>query len=83
MVSEIQIKSSISVRFKIQWQIWVEDRDFDLNSIIFWLKLITLDLLLIKINHYWSIFDKKIKKDRQNVNYLIENDELYQNNYEI
>ena len=35
--SEIQIWLSISVQFKIQQWIRVDDHDFDLNSIIFWL----------------------------------------------
>ena len=32
----------------------------------------------IKIDHFRSIFDWKIEKDCPNVNYLIENGELYQ-----
>ena len=33
----------------LSWRFWVDDRDrdFDLNTIYFWLKLIILDLILI------------------------------------
>ena len=42
-------RSSLSVRFKIQRRILIGDRNFDLNSIYFQLKLITLDLFLIYV----------------------------------
>ena len=73
-----RFRSSITVRFRIQQRIQIDDGYFDLNSISF-------DLFSIKIDHFWSIFHQKIEKDSPNVDslienndYIIKNDELYQ-----
>ena len=55
-----QFRLLISVRFKIQRRIRMDNRDFDIKSIKF-------DLFLIKIDLFQYIFDKNIKFNQPNV----------------
>ena len=59
--SEIRIRSSNLVRFKIKRRIRVDDRDFDIYSIYFWLKLITFDLFSM---YFWLKDRKRLSKCR-------------------